>query len=407
MLGGISLPKRLPDKRKYLRGPKQDMTELKQIKKLVYAMSYLIRDIRGSSFKDNNTMPMVGLDSEDLHGQSLPDFKWHRVFRTLDCKAKLPALFSRMLHARNQLSMVCQMVLLLKMAGILEDRVSILIKEASSRSVVQLLPIFIRDIFSLAEGMEDCIENYLIPGQGIKLTQEVIVCAGTMCKGMLDHLYCPYNQQHASSSTSSPKAATEIALWAHWARVASLLDLAVVSYCGGHTFATENPLLLDTVNLSTGGIFSSETMGGCMNDFWKGYRIWVFKPDETASESPMYGDQSSLSAKYIQADILTLSDVWDPARARPASEGSSRIMQYHIGNGIIFPWNGETDSKYLQEGLRSCHWLPHASSLIDLGYHVNFNALDTNQSNESGPVLTRRSITTVGRIRPTVSLMGE
>ena len=382
-------PDQIPFKSHYLRNPRSYVSTLDRIKQIVYELSSVVEASNGLPSL-NSCEPRASLQLDFLKKMNIPYIEPTDLVKSINCTVPVPTLFKGLVNARNRVFRVCQMILYMKAAGLLQDRVSILIREPASNPIAHLIPIMVNEIFRLASCLNECMLECMHIASTVVVIKSTIATASEACERFLLQLHClptknPEIVGRAAServedlsSTRSKKNDDDLGdlqtrfkeqrlpvsdVSESWILTTQVLDLATVLYCGGHTFSVlksglSSPLgflLSGEIQISSGYDCSPEHFDGCMKDFWNGNKLWIFKPKSFNAGPGAYHGVCE-PATHLQTDIATLSDVWGTAQPLLLGQNPSpQIVQYSIGNGTIFPWNAEYANVTGQEGVRLCH----------------------------------------------------
>ncbi|KAF4630076.1 hypothetical protein G7Y89_g8065 [Cudoniella acicularis] len=149
--------------------------------------------------------------------------------------------------------------------------------------------------------------------------------------------------------------------------IASVLDVAVVSYVGAHIERFDQKFLGTRPDIDGYLIpYGPKSWGlpefglcrrklACLDKFLGGEKVWVFHTRFDESE-PL----------FLSTDIQTFADIWGPLWKVANEETPDNTQQYNVGNGSIIPWSMSLHcSKCLQakaenevkDGEVFCHWV--------------------------------------------------
>ena len=203
----IPLPNQLPSKRDYLRNPRSYTSELGHVKRTVYQMSPLIQSLSGglrnSADEPRDILELTSLEAE--YPMYFSHLRWTRLGQGVSSAATLPSLFENLLRTRNRIIRVCHMIFYMKAAGLIKDRISILVRHPSDIAVAQLLPIMVVRVFDLLAILQQCLEDCLCPGLEIRVTKNIIRTATLSCDEMLCSLKHPTIQTQANLTGNHPQ----------------------------------------------------------------------------------------------------------------------------------------------------------------------------------------------------------
>ena len=416
----IPLPDHVPSKAHYLRNPRSYVSVLGRIKQTVYEMSPIVEESKDVSSQGPNREdlcePKASLQLESLKSMHAPDMKLTQLVKSIRWTSGLPKLFEELLRARNRMVRVCQMVLYMKAAGLVQDRVSIIVRNPADGSIACLIPIMIEQIFALARCLNECMLECVRGTSTVVVSKRTIATATEACEKVLRQLHClptgspetlwKVFSERTEESASGRSQKDEVVLGNirsrfkeqgiqisrlsdSWALTAKCLDLATVLCCGGHTFSVSQSRLPNygssffsgDIHFAPRYSCSPERLKGCMKDFWNGNDIWILTLNPSALETaPVVRSAHSLRqpATLLQADIATLSDIWGPAQPVFLESGiRSQVVRYNVGNGHMFPWDEEIVDNVRREGMRLCHWLPRDLSRADAFVDPTSESTDT------------------------------
>ena len=145
-----SMPNRVPSRKSYRLNPKAYSAEVRSLKERAYLMSPIIQDLM-EGVESHFLIPTQGLSSIACQMQCSNLLDCGKLFRYCECDEELPSLFQEMLDVRNRLVQVCQTVLYLKAAGLVRDRISVVVKRHPKASIAELLTLHIQRIFELLQ----------------------------------------------------------------------------------------------------------------------------------------------------------------------------------------------------------------------------------------------------------------
>ena len=424
----IQLPEHVPSKSYYLRNPRSYVLALGRIKQTVYEMSPMLEDLKHPSRQgpngENLYEPEASLRLDSLQNMHIPDIEPAQLVKGIKWTSGLPKLFEELLRARNRIVRICQMLLYMKAAGLVQDRVSIIIRKPSDGPIARLTPIMIEQIFRLASCVNDCMLECMRGTSPVVVSKRTITTVTKACEQVLLKLLClptsspttlwkVFSESTKDSTSGGSQNDEDVLGNIHnrfkehgiqirtlsdsWALTAKCLDLATVLYCGGHTFSAlqsglpsyGTSLFSGNIQIAPGYNCSPERLDGCMKDFWNGKDIWILKLNSSAIETALaVGSAHSLRqpAILLQADIATLSDIWGPAQPVLLEGGAfSQVVRYNVGNGYMFPWDGEVVDAVSREGMRLCHWLPRGLSRADAFVDPPSESADTHYQDGVAP----------------------
>jgi hypothetical protein len=164
---------------------------------------------------------------------------------------------------------------------------------------------------------------------------------------------------------------------------ASVLDLGLVSYVGGHGSRFDKEYLQrDITSLGTNSSSALNFRCGlrqlaCLNGFLNKRLVWVFRL--SLDEAQSFATEQSLKPKLsILTTIEALADIWGPVWAESISnKGDStlqptRVKKYHVAKGCVRRVPGRDP---LPSGAILCHWYDWAGE-----YRRRFSRLLSGQT---------------------------
>lgn len=153
--------------------------------------------------------------------------------------------------------------------------------------------------------------------------------------------------------------------------IGHVLDVALLTYCGAHLRALDEPFLDQRIDrfeiyrpvLSTGpqaqtsaAVVLRRRSLSCLHKFLRERKVWVFHYGLLDNESSAVPDVKL----YLSTSIHALADTWGPVwKVSPRNSIGTMVFRYSVVIGAIIPWTRVSESE--PEALPKeafCHWTP-------------------------------------------------
>ena len=342
-------PPRLPDPSSFFQDPESYRRIHQDIKAAVFEISIfqpLAKSLRASP--DHPNARSMGVDLGDGVLRVLGSH--HKLFHNFQGLEKVSAFFHEMLEYHRSLAWICLMVIYLQETKMIQDQLSLLVMVSPSTVTLQALKI--QQISILATYLDEGLQRWyrMVTLHGARKHLELVVAA---CDDVLRTLHCFVPHDFSKLDDAGLKV--------HLARTISILELAIILHCQGHTTLSEFPTandfpLVGDVGLTSGELCRAAPLA-CLSPFFDQQPLWIIQTrDFTRSSS----GSPSPDPLALLTTIDTFNEVWGPVWK---VEEQNEIFQYNAGLGSVVPWRSKKCEKALSIGYgtntRTCHWMPY------------------------------------------------
>ncbi|KAF2492794.1 hypothetical protein BU16DRAFT_90968 [Lophium mytilinum] len=235
-----------------------------------------------------------------------------------------------------------------------DTSISVLSVDRHRPGVARLTRIEIDKIAHLGAVFEESLEMIISKlGQSHKVPPELVKKLKDItrrCENILDRLRLPKGNSISRSG--------QVGMWR---KVAMVLDISIISYCGAHIERFDANYLgedLDFAKITAAwtyvvdgseGIMIRRRSLSCLDGFLGSHKVWTFQ------SSLLWDDNQPL---YLSTTIDDFADIWGPVWAAKQTEDSDSVIKYDTGSGSIVHWYGDQTAPEVEENEVPSHWIP-------------------------------------------------